>query len=51
MEENLVTLDIGDSWIVIINSVGKKKKKKKKKSFDGHVNIRSTPIIVYKQML
>ena len=23
-----------------------KKKKKKKKSFDGHVNIRSTPIIV-----
>ena len=40
MEENLVTLDIGDSWIVILNFIGKKK------SFDGHVNMRSTPIIV-----
>ena len=36
MEENLVTLDIDDSWIVIIN----------KKLFDGHINMRSTPIIV-----
>ena len=41
MEENLVTLDIGDSWIVIINSISKKK------LFDGHVDMRSAPIIVF----
>ena len=40
MEGNLVTLYIGNSWIMIINSVSKKK------SFDGHVDMRSTPIIV-----
>ena len=41
MDENLVTLDLGDSCIVIKNSVGKKK------SFDGHVNMRLAPIIVF----
>ena len=41
MEENLVTLDIGDSWIVIINSISKKK------LFDGHVDMRSAPITVF----
>ena len=40
MEGNLVTLDISDSWIVIINSVSKKK------SFNGHVDTRSTSITV-----
>ena len=42
MEENLVTLDIGDSWIVIINFVSKKKKN----SFDGHVDTGSAPITI-----
>ena len=40
MEENLVKLDIGDSWVVIINSVSKKK------SFNGNVNMRLAPITV-----
>ena len=40
MEGNLVTLDIGDSWIVIINSVSKKK------SFDGNIDNRSAPITI-----
>ena len=44
MEGYLVTLDIGDSWIVIINSVHKFCKQKQ--SFDGHVDTRSAPIMV-----
>ena len=40
MEGNLVTLDIGNSWIVIIKAC------KQKQSFDRHVDTRSAPITV-----